>query len=147
MADGHLNKCKICVKKRVSSYRKNNIKRVRAYDRKRGLLKSRVEDQERYRKTEAGKLSCRKAFVKWSQRNKHKRSAHSKVRNAILSGVLIKLDCEICGNVKSEAHHSDYSKPLKVKWLCKKHHAELHKNNGDYRKKDFIKKGNKKWKK
>ena len=36
MKDGHLNKCKVCVRKRVSDHRAKNIDRIRAYDRKRG---------------------------------------------------------------------------------------------------------------
>jgi hypothetical protein len=39
---------------------------------------------------------------------------------------LQKQSCEICGAV-AEAHHDDYSKPLQVRWLCFKHHRELHK--------------------
>lgn len=37
--------------------------------------------------------------------------------------------CEICGDTKSEAHHDDYSKPLDVRWLCRRHHVEWHCNN------------------
>lgn len=34
--------------------------------------------------------------------------------------------CEKCGEVKVDAHHTDYSKPLDVMWLCRKHHMKLH---------------------
>lgn len=30
-----------------------------------------------------------------------------------------------CG-APAEMHHSDYSQPLKVEWLCRKHHLDLH---------------------
>jgi len=32
----------------------------------------------------------------------------------------------ICGEKKAHGHHDDYTKPLAVKWLCRKHHEELH---------------------
>lgn len=41
-------------------------------------------------------------------------------------GILKQMPCEICGNLKTDAHHDDYTKPLEVKWLCRKHHAEHH---------------------
>lgn len=33
------------------------------------------------------------------------------------------------GDKRVEAHHSDYSKPLDVDWLCKEHHALWHRYN------------------
>lgn len=36
--------------------------------------------------------------------------------------------CEICGDI-GEQHHTDYSKPLDIQWLCRKHHLEIHKKS------------------
>lgn len=48
------------------------------------------------------------------------------VNRALIAGNLVRLPCEVCGETKVEAHHDDYSKPLDVRWLCKKHHVEHH---------------------
>lgn len=40
-------------------------------------------------------------------------------------GKLERKPCEVCGE-KAQMHHNDYSKPLEVTWLCRKHHLELH---------------------
>lgn len=51
-------------------------------------------------------------------------------RSYIKSGKLIKLPCEICGYDKYvEAHHDDYDKPMDIRWLCRNHHGEYHKDN------------------
>lgn len=55
-----------------------------------------------------------------------KRFARSQVGHALRRGELKKKPCH-CGEMKVEAHHIDYSKPLKVVWVCKKHHVELDK--------------------
>ena len=38
------------------------------------------------------------------------------------------LPCQVCHKKKVEAHHYDYQKPLKVIFLCQKHHKELHRH-------------------
>lgn len=55
-----------------------------------------------------------------------KRKAREILRMNVRSGNVQKLPCEFCGDLKSEAHHTDYSKPLDVRWLCKKHHVSIH---------------------
>lgn len=57
---------------------------------------------------------------------KMKDRARKKVRYYIQKGTLKRLPCETCGEVKSEAHHEDHTKPLEVNFLCKKHHSEKH---------------------
>lgn len=57
-----------------------------------------------------------------------KRICREATHRRISSGKLIKEPCEVCGDIKVEAHHDDYTQPMKVRWLCKKHHVEHHKN-------------------
>lgn len=56
-----------------------------------------------------------------------KRKAHIMVKTALRNGFLKKYPCVVCGIQKTEAHHDDYNKPLDVRWLCSKHHKEVHK--------------------
>ncbi len=55
-----------------------------------------------------------------------KMNVRSKTHMRIRRGALIRQPCEICGNKIVEAHHSDYSKPYEVNWLCHIHHREKH---------------------
>lgn len=55
-----------------------------------------------------------------------KARARGKVANAVRKGVLERGPCEVCGAVKTDAHHDDYSKPLQVRWLCRLHHRQHH---------------------
>jgi hypothetical protein len=48
--------------------------------------------------------------------------SHRLVRQAIKSGDLKKRPCRICGRESTQAHHSNYSKPLEIEWLCGAHH-------------------------
>lgn len=60
-----------------------------------------------------------------AKRERQKHNARSAVRDAIVSGRLERLPCEVCG-ATAEAHHDDYSRPLDVRWLCTDHHGAEH---------------------
>ncbi len=60
------------------------------------------------------------------QRDRIKVNARGSVRCRVYRGTLKRKPCEVCGDVETHAHHADYSKPLDVRWLCAKHHKELH---------------------
>lgn len=62
---------------------------------------------------------------RWEKRNQLKKAAHRAVKRALATGRLVRSQCEQCEQV-GEAHHDDYSQPLNVRWLCRLHHADLH---------------------
>jgi len=126
-ADGHLNKCKICTRKDSIDNRNKNIEHYLMYDRMRGSLPHRVLARKNYSKTEAGKNTKAKSNKKWIKNNPEKRAAHIILGNRLREGKVKRKNCEKCGKRKSQAHHEDYSKPLKVKWLCIKCHSFRHK--------------------
>lgn len=61
-------------------------------------------------------------------RNPEKRAAHIAVGNAVRDGKLVKpKECPKCGReTRIIGHHSDYSEPLKVEWMCGKCHRAEH---------------------
>lgn len=66
------------------------------------------------------------------QRNRYKREffkvqAKERAREAFNRGEIQKpLFCEICGQIKKlDRHHPDYSKPLKIMWICRKCHKNI----------------------
>jgi len=71
------------------------------------------------------------AKKKWAEKNPEKRRAQWAANNAVRDGKLIRQPCEVCGATERiQKHHDDYSKPLEVRWLCIKHHAELTRKHG-----------------
>ncbi len=62
-----------------------------------------------------------------------KRVSHGLVSYALEKGLLHRPEkCEECGkDCRPRAHHSDYTRPLSIKWLCHKCHGKVHAN--DYR--------------
>lgn len=128
MKDGHLNKCKECNKKDVIE---NRIKRLDYYTEYERL---RFQDPERkvyvYKKQKEFFLKNPEKNYEYTKRkranNPLKYKATNMVNNYLSKGKIIKLPCSICGDLKSQAHHHDYSKPLDITWLCVKHHSEIH---------------------
>ena len=113
MGDGHLGKCKDCTKRDVRERyvltrperAEYEQKRCRRPERKRQIL-------EYARKRRAAHPEKTRAYIA--------------LQRAIRSGNLVRQPCEVCGEVKVQAHHDDYLKPLDVRWLCFKHHREVH---------------------
>ncbi len=68
--------------------------------------------------------------VKYKDFLKEKQKAKQKVKIALKRGILKKSSCQNCGEKDVIAHHEDYNKPLKVIWLCRKHHMQLHRDRG-----------------
>lgn len=75
-----------------------------------------------------------KRFDEWDQspsaKTSPKRAAHMKLRIAVRSGKIKKPDhCSNCGaKCNPEGHHTDYNKPLNVRWLCSSCHSKYHNN-------------------
>ena len=70
---------------------------------------------------------CFKIFAKEiNVRGNKKYEARRELRKGLMSGNIKKVNCQVCGGVKTEAHHDDYNKPLEVTWLCRSCHTKLH---------------------
>lgn len=125
MRDGYLNHCKYCCNAEDRKIWREQVNdpvvmaQIRASSRVRG---------QRYRSKRKRKphpaLNRR-----WLVKNRHKSNAEQKLRRAVYRGLVKKADaCQECGAQSSniQGHHTDYSKPLYVKWLCPKCHGEAH---------------------
>lgn len=124
MADGRLGKCKECMKSDVKNNYAKNKPHYQSYDKDRANLPHRVKARLDYANSDEGRVAGSRAKKSWETRNPEKKSASTAVSNAVRDGKLIrKTECELCRSSKNiEAHHEDYSRPLEVIWLCKKHH-------------------------
>lgn len=109
MSDGYLNKCKKCTKQDVKTNYSTNREHYAEYEKKRW-----------------GNPERRRYSQSLVNSNKSRKQTHSAVSNAIRDGKMSKKPCVVCGETKVQAHHHDYSKPLDVVWLCRKHHLETH---------------------
>lgn len=81
----------------------------------------------RKRNPELVRAMRRRAVARYRRRYPEKAHAHDTLCRAIQRGVIVKQPCVVCGSIKAEGHHSDYTKPLDVIWLCRKHHRDIHK--------------------
>lgn len=120
------------IKEQNHKYRENNLEKCRAKE-----TKYRFENREKRRETnrkyceknrevirEKNRAYSREYWKRYREKYPEKYRAHYLLNNAIQQGKIIPLLC-VCG-APGEAHHEDYTKPLEVTWLCKKHHAEAH---------------------
>ena len=96
-------------------------------------------------RTEAKRAYHRRYMREWrkthplTKEQRFKDNCRSYARVYMLRGLLEKQPCEVCGDENREMHHDDYDCelrqsghiifPLAVRWLCRKHHMELHLND------------------
>lgn len=141
--------CRDCQKQQNNDYRLLNyekeLSRCREKDKKYILNGKRAEWTDNWRKTEKGQAFLKEyketyrlrknelARVRLKSKRqepeyKYKHNCRGLTAYAIKTGILTRQPCAVCGAKKAQAHHDDYSKPLEVRWLCSKHHAELHRN-------------------
>lgn len=84
---------------------------------------------KKYRKSDIGKIKAREAAYRSMAKFRIKNNARHNLNYHLKKGHIVKPRfCEDCGlKDKIFAHHTDYSKPLKIKWLCRRCHADKHK--------------------
>jgi hypothetical protein len=75
---------------------------------------------------EKNKQKCIDKTYLTIKRHPKKWKARCHLRDAVRVGKIKKQPCEICGEIKVEAHHDNYNKPFDVRWLCKDCHHKLH---------------------
>jgi len=119
--------CRLCEKERGSDFYKGRKVCKPCY---RGRAR---EYQEAHKdKALAWKSRNKDRISGYEQtRDKEKISARGKLRYAVKVGKVKKpIICEGCKDLAPlEGHHDDYSKPLEVRWVCKKCHGLLHRKD------------------
>lgn len=95
---------------------KTHCKRGHAFDEENTM----VETDGRRRCRECKRLRVR---AKYATRGR----VYDAVRRALRDGLLIKKPCEHCeSSERVQAHHTDYTRPLDVTWLCAPCHGVAH---------------------
>lgn len=122
--------CKLCgVTADLSFFEKDkNYRFGRTYRCKRCV----AEKARRYR--DENLESCKARSNDWKKANQRayrlrhydKYIARNKLNNAIRDGKVKRGKCFVCGSLDAHGHHTDYSKPLDVVWLCSEHHGCVH---------------------
>jgi len=129
MKDGRLNKCRECRKADSRAYYDANAVQIRMKAQARRADPSVAERNKAYRNAPDRRAKAMQIMRDYERRNPIKVAARLAVREAVRTGQMLRQPCEVCGLAKAQAHHCDYGKPLDVRWLCTKHHAEWHKHN------------------
>lgn len=138
MQDNKLVKCMYCkYEKPQSEYNANRTRksgyvpyckqcesRVKRdyYTRNREKILARVAKYDKSTKSIEVKRKTAKRMV---DKYPEKHRARELLKAAVRLGKIEKFPC-YCGNINSQGHHRDYSKPFEVVWLCSPHHHELH---------------------
>lgn len=130
--DGHRTQCKQCDNATNKAYRHSVLGKATSKTWRDDAVRKEKKRlyQERYHQTDAGKRVQARSQKKRNRLHPDRRRARRAVGIALDNGKLTKP--EQCSKractCKPEAHHHSYLKRywLDVRWLCRKHHLELH---------------------
>ena len=127
-ADGLQGNCKVCQKAKSKWRRVTCKEECASYGKKyRAAHRDAFNEyHKKYRASQKGFYNSAEYRKRWRKDNPEKHAAHQTVTNHVARGTLVRGECDVCGAKEVHAHHSDYSKPLNVRWLCPLHHKEVH---------------------
>lgn len=128
-ADGRVAWCKDCYR----AWASDNRDKTRAAGHRHRKTGKYRQTQAGYRATGKIKAWRKKAQKKQLQNPlvRFKIYIRSATHAAVQAGLIVKKGCEVCRSVEVQAHHTDYGKPLEVRWLCALHHSDLHKGENE----------------
>lgn len=129
-----MKRCKSChrtkdLMKNGASYYKNRHGETIVYPS--FICHSCLRDKcRRYIKTKNGSIKTQIRLKKSRARYPWKNKARILLRRAVEAGKIKKpIICSKCNlRRKIAAHHTDYSKPFKVMWVCYRCHSKIHRN-------------------
>ncbi len=104
--------------------------KARAYKKTPAGAHAQSAAEAQYRRSQKGKDALKRSKQVQRERNPGRLAARVALNRALASGQMVKWPaCAMpsCCETRVEAHHADYSRPLDVIWLCKKHHSAAHK--------------------
>ena len=120
--------CIECMKMRQREYYSNNKEKIYKITRRYAELHPEKSKEYKLNWYHRNAESERKRSAEKRKKEPVKYRARSLLNNAVALRKVYRKPCEVCGEIKSEGHHEDYSKPLEVKWLCPSHHRLVHTN-------------------
>jgi len=98
---------------RAKEYREQNKERI-------------AKRTKAYRSRPEVKAANTARHRKYREKNAWKHLARTTLGYALRSGKITKQPCARCGAIEVQAHHTDYTKPLEVTWLCRLCHWKEH---------------------
>jgi len=128
--DGHQGDCKNCQRNRLKiiyhaqhPFARTNtgISKTKEYS----TITKRNHRKNNPEKELARRIAYRDRYNELQRQRYHKKNPNASYHK-LKDKKLKKRPCTICGNINVEAHHDDYSKPLEIKWLCRRHHLQIH---------------------
>jgi hypothetical protein len=112
---GFVSRCKSCANADNREWHKRNAEKRSAYYKQRRKDPTVLAQKADYMR-------------RWQRENRNpiRAAATHAVWCAVKAGRLTPRPCKVCGAEPAHAHHCDYQHPLRVQWLCPKHHVAWH---------------------